>query len=75
MMNGSSTRSIRETETRLRGLSYPIRCLTNLRSFRDHGGKLIQYHGWSDAIIPPGGSVAYYEKRRGLYEQVPRPAT
>jgi feruloyl esterase len=25
----------------------------DLRSFRDHGGKLIQYHGWGDAAIAP----------------------
>lgn len=34
---------------------------TNLRPFKEHGGKLIQYHGWSDAAIPPLGSVEYFE--------------
>ena len=34
---------------------------TNLRAFKAHGGKLIQYHGWSDAAIPPLGSVEYFE--------------
>jgi pimeloyl-ACP methyl ester carboxylesterase len=34
---------------------------TNLRAFKSHGGKLIQYHGWSDAAIPPTGSVEYFE--------------
>lgn len=33
----------------------------DLRSFRARGGKIIQYHGWSDALIPAGGSIAYYE--------------
>jgi feruloyl esterase len=33
----------------------------NLGAFRKHGGKLIQYHGWSDPQIPPLSSVAYYE--------------
>ncbi|WP_213979090.1 tannase/feruloyl esterase family alpha/beta hydrolase [Sphingomonas sp. dw_22] len=33
----------------------------DLRAFRAHGGKLIQYHGWSDALMPAGGSIAYYE--------------
>jgi hypothetical protein len=33
----------------------------NLRAFKAHGGKLIQYHGWGDAAIPPQGSVNYYE--------------
>lgn len=33
----------------------------DLRSFRAQGGKLIQYHGWADALIPAGGSTTYYE--------------
>jgi feruloyl esterase len=33
----------------------------DLRSFFAHGGKLIQYHGWSDPQIPPMHSVNYYE--------------
>ncbi len=33
----------------------------DLRPFRAHGGKLIQYHGWSDPDIPPMNSVNYYE--------------
>jgi tannase/feruloyl esterase len=32
----------------------------NLRAFFAHGGKLIQYHGWSDPQIPPLHSVNYY---------------
>jgi len=34
---------------------------TNLRAFKERGGKLIQYHGWSDAAIPALGSVEYFE--------------
>ena len=34
----------------------------NLQAFRDRGGKLIQYHGWSDPQISPGNSVQYYER-------------
>jgi hypothetical protein len=32
----------------------------NLRAFKASGGKLIQYHGWGDAAIPPQGSVDYF---------------
>lgn len=34
---------------------------TDLSAFRDAGGKLIQYHGWSDAAIPAPSSIDYYE--------------
>jgi tannase/feruloyl esterase len=33
----------------------------DLRPFRSNGGKLIQYHGWSDPDIPPANSINYYE--------------
>ena len=33
----------------------------DLRPFFARGGKLIQYHGWSDPQIPPMHSVQYYE--------------
>jgi feruloyl esterase len=33
----------------------------NLQAFRDHGGKLIQYHGWSDPQISPASSPLYYK--------------
>jgi feruloyl esterase len=33
----------------------------DLRPFRANGGKLIQYHGWSDPDIPPINSINYYE--------------
>lgn len=32
----------------------------NLQPFFGHGGKLLQYHGWSDNLIPPLNSVNYY---------------
>ena len=34
----------------------------NLKPFFDRGGKLIQYHGWSDPQIPPLASTHYYDK-------------
>jgi feruloyl esterase len=34
---------------------------SDLSAFRANGGKLIQYHGWSDPDITPLNSVNYYE--------------
>ncbi len=45
----------------------------DLRSFRDHGGKLIQYHGWGDGAIAPRDSIAYYERVEGFLKQYPDP--
>jgi feruloyl esterase len=36
----------------------------DLRPFRARGGKLIQYHGWGDAAIPPLSSILYYGQVR-----------
>lgn len=33
----------------------------NLKKFKDRGGKLIIYHGWSDAAIPPQNAIDYYK--------------
>jgi len=33
----------------------------NLKAFKDRGGKLLLYHGWSDAAIPPVNTINYYE--------------
>ena len=33
----------------------------DLKNFSARGGKLILYHGWSDAAIPPVNAVRYYE--------------
>jgi feruloyl esterase len=32
----------------------------DLTAFRARGGKLVQFHGWADPIVPPTGSPAYY---------------
>ena len=37
----------------------------DLSAFRAAGGKLIQYHGWSDSAIPPQSSIDYYEQVAG----------
>lgn len=34
---------------------------SDLKKFAAHGGKLIQYHGWSDPQIAPETSVAYFK--------------
>jgi feruloyl esterase len=34
----------------------------DLRRFMARGGKMIQYHGWSDPQIAPGASPQYYDR-------------
>lgn len=33
----------------------------DLSAFRDHGGRLIIIHGLSDQLVPPQGSIRYYD--------------
>ncbi|HYW46751.1 MAG TPA: tannase/feruloyl esterase family alpha/beta hydrolase [Bryobacteraceae bacterium] len=43
----------------------------DLKKFRDRGGKLILYHGWSDAAIPAQNAIDYFEsvvKKMGARE-------
>jgi feruloyl esterase len=45
----------------------------DLGAFKAAGGKLIQYHGWNDAAIPPQNSLNYYTavaNKMGGVEQV-----
>ncbi len=45
----------------------------DLRTFRDHGGKLIQYHGWGDGAIAPRNSINYYEQVGAFLAKYPDP--
>ena len=45
----------------------------DLRSFRAHGGKLIQYHGWGDPAISPINSTEYYESVLSFLGKYPDP--
>jgi feruloyl esterase len=44
----------------------------NISAFVARGGKLVHYHGWNDAVVPPDGSIAYlyaltqFERLRNL---------
>src|SRR5262249_2431799 len=33
----------------------------DLSAFKQHGGKLLMYHGWSDDNVPPLSTVNYYK--------------
>jgi len=37
----------------------------DLSAFRERGGKLIIYSGWSDAAVPAAGVIGYYEEVLG----------
>ena len=44
----------------------------NMKPFMERGGKLIVYHGWSDAALPPLGATQYFNSvgdRLGLVER------
>ncbi len=40
----------------------------NLTPYFDHGGKLLQYHGWADPGIPAQNSIDYYENVRAVVD-------
>lgn len=33
----------------------------DLTRFKNRGGKLILYHGWNDPLLPPEGTIQYYQ--------------
>ena len=41
----------------------------DLAPFQAHGGKLIQYHGWSDPDISPLNSINYYQSVVGFVDR------
>jgi feruloyl esterase len=41
----------------------------DLKAYFAHGGKLLQYHGWSDQAVAPANSINYY---RSVVEQLGR---
>jgi len=43
----------------------------NLKPFASHGGKLIIFHGWSDAALPPQGAIEYFSSVRQTLGGVP----
>jgi feruloyl esterase len=42
-------------------LSFMAAVDKDLTAFKKHGGKLLMYTGWSDPVVPPQDTVAYYE--------------
>jgi hypothetical protein len=45
----------------------------DLRSFRAHGGKLLQYHGWADSAITAFSSIEYYDGVQAFMSAAPDP--
>jgi feruloyl esterase len=41
----------------------------NLTAFKARGGKMIIYHGWSDAALPPEATIKYFESVVGKMGQ------
>ena len=39
----------------------------NIRAFVQHGGKLLLMHGTADTAVPPGNTVAYYDKLKAVF--------
>jgi feruloyl esterase len=60
--------SFLDGETRLAALMNATQ--PDLSAFRKQGGRLLQWHGWADAIITPYSSIEYYESVRALMGDV-----
>lgn len=41
----------------------------DLTAFKNRGGKIIQFAGWNDSVVPPDGSVNYYHSL-ALFEKL-----
>lgn len=48
---------------------------TDLSRFRDHGGKLILYHGWADPLIPSQSTINYFNALVRGDRDGPQPAS
>ena len=65
MARASDYQAIQKAEVKLA----PILNATNpdLREFHKRGGKLLQWHGWSDQLIAAQNSIDYYESVLSLF--------
>lgn len=42
----------------------------DLRPFQQKGGKVLEYHGWQDQVIPPKASGVWYNKVYDFYSDL-----
>ena len=52
---------VRDRDAARAKLPYVDALDSNLRPFEQRDGKLLMYHGWSDPVVPPEDSIAYYQ--------------
>ena len=58
------------TESKLQYDSIIGTASPDLRRFRDHGGKMITWHGLADQLIFPQGSIYYYNRVKDVIPDV-----